>query len=131
MQRTPVNPWPWSIPLGYNQAEIVEGPRRQLICAGQTAVDATGQPQHTGDMRAQMALALANLEAVLSAAGMGLANIIRLNIYTTDMDQTVQNLDLFGMRFGAAQVAPPTTLLGIHRLAMPDLMIEIEATAAD
>jgi enamine deaminase RidA (YjgF/YER057c/UK114 family) len=36
-----------------------------------------------------------------------------------------------GMRFGPHQVAPPMTLLGVTRLAMPDLMFEIEATAAD
>ena len=39
MQRTPINPWDWSLKLGYNQAEIIEGTSRQLICAGQTAVD--------------------------------------------------------------------------------------------
>ena len=40
MQRTAVNPWEWSLKLGYNQAETIEGISRHLICAGQTAVDA-------------------------------------------------------------------------------------------
>ena len=75
MKRTPVNPWDWSLRLGYNQGEVIEAPRRQLICAGQTSVDAAGTPQHAGDMRAQIALSLDNLEAVLAGAGMGLANI--------------------------------------------------------
>ena len=34
MQRTPINLWDWSLKLGYNQAEIIEGNSRQLICAG-------------------------------------------------------------------------------------------------
>lgn len=39
MERKAVNPWDWSIKLGYNQAEIIDGATRQLICAGQTGVD--------------------------------------------------------------------------------------------
>lgn len=131
MQRTPVNPWPWSLNVGYNQAEIIEGASRQLVCAGQTSVDGEGNPQHPGDMRNQMALALDNLEAVLTAAGMGLANITRLGIYATDVDEAMKNFDLLGARFGAVGAAPPMTVLGVARLAIPPLMFEIEATAAD
>ncbi len=131
MNRTAVNPWSWALKFGYNQAEILEGARRQLVCAGQTAVDADGAPQHAGDMRAQMALALDNLEAVLGAAGMGLANVTRLTIYVTDMDAVLPNFDVLGARMGPIGAMPPMTLLGVSRLAMPSLMIEIEATAAD
>jgi enamine deaminase RidA (YjgF/YER057c/UK114 family) len=130
MKRTPVNPWPWSLNLGYHQAEIIEGANRQLICAGQAAVDAQGNPQHPGDMRSQLALALDNLQAVLTAAEMGLVDIIRLTIYTTDVDAALQHFDVLGARFGPAGAAPPMTLLGVTRLAIPPLMIEIEATAA-
>ncbi|MEM7321334.1 MAG: Rid family hydrolase, partial [Pseudomonadota bacterium] len=72
MKRTPINPWDWSLALGYNQAEVISGTSRQLICAGQTAVDGNGNPQHPGDMRAQIELALDNLETVLTRAGMDL-----------------------------------------------------------
>lgn len=130
MQRTTVNPWDWSLKLGYNQAEIIEGTSRQLICAGQTAVDAEGNPQHAGDMRGQIGLALDNLEAVLAKADMSLNNVIRLMIYTTDVDEALKNFDLLGMRFGPIQCAPPMTLLGVTRLAIPSLLFEIEATAA-
>ncbi len=130
MKRTPVNPWSWSLNLGYNQGETLEGVTRHLICAGQTSVGADGAPQHPGDMRAQLALTLDNLEAVLAAAGMGLANIVRLTVYTTDVDQALQHFDLLGMRMGPIGAAPPMTLLGVTRLALPPLMIEVEATAA-
>ena len=112
IQRTPVNPWPWSGGLGYHQAERIEGARVQLVCAGQTAVDGEGNPRHEGDMRAQIALALDNLETVLRAGGMGWADVVRLLIMTTD-----------------AGAAPPQTLIGVARLALPPLMIEFEATA--
>lgn len=130
MNRTPVNPWDWSLKLGYNQAEIITDTSRQLICAGQTAVDGAGNPQHPGDMRSQISLTLDNLEAVLALADMDLSNIIQLGIFTTDVDEALKNYDLLGMRFGPIQCAPPMTLLGVTRLAIPGLLFEIEATAA-
>lgn len=130
MKRTAVNPWNWSLKLGYNQAEIIEGQTRQLIVAGQTAVDENGAPQHVGDMRGQIGLALDNLEAVLKGADMDLSHIIKLGVYATDVDEALKNFDLMGMRFGPVQNAPPMTLLGVTRLAIPGLLFEIEATAA-
>lgn len=129
MQRTAVNPWDWSLRLGYNQAEIVDGDTRQLICAGQAAVDAEGNPQHPGDMRGQIGLALDNLETVLTAAEMGLGNVVRLGVFATDVDEALANFDLLGMRFGPTGTAPPMTLLGVNRLAIPGLLFEIEALA--
>ncbi|WP_339764154.1 Rid family hydrolase [uncultured Sulfitobacter sp.] len=105
MQRTPVNPWSWSLNLGYNQGEIIKGTRRQLICAGQTSVDSDGNPQHLGDMRGQIGLALDNLEAVLAAADMDLSNIIRLGVFATDVDEALKNFDLLGMRFGPVLIS--------------------------
>lgn len=69
MQRTPVNPWDWSLQYGFNQAEVVEGAKRFLICSGQTAIDGEGKSQHKGDLKAQVSLALDNLEAVLKGRG--------------------------------------------------------------
>jgi len=131
MKRTPINPWSWSLNVGYNQAEIIEGAKRQLICAGQTSVDDHGNPQHFEDMRKQIALSLDNLQAVLKEADMGLSQISRLNIYTTDVDEAMKHFDIFGERFGPIHAAPPMTLLGVTRLAIPGLMFEIEATAND
>ena len=129
VQRTVVNPWTWSLNFGFNQGEVVEGGQRVLFCAGQTSVDGDGNPQHAGDMAAQVALATDNLEAVLRDAGMTLANVVRLNLYTTDVDAFIANAASLGERTSAAGVAPPGTLLGIARLAFPELMIELEATA--
>jgi enamine deaminase RidA (YjgF/YER057c/UK114 family) len=129
MQRTAVNPWQWSVAFGFNQGEVVEGATRVLFLSGQTSVDADGAPQHAGNMAAQVALALDNLEAVLREAGMDLSNVVRLNIYTTDVDAFLQEMGGMAGRTGAAGVAPPGTLLGVARLAYPELMVELEATA--
>jgi len=129
MQRTVVNPWSWSVAMGYNQGEVVEGAERVLFCAGQTAVDENGAPRHAGDMAAQISLALDNVEAVLREAGMGLTNVIRLNIYTTDVDGFFAVYESAATRLASVGVAPPGTLLGVARLAFPELMVELEATA--
>jgi enamine deaminase RidA (YjgF/YER057c/UK114 family) len=127
--RTAVNPWAWSGELGYNQAELVSGHTRTLYCAGQTSMNADGKPEHAGDLGAQLALSLDNLETVLSEAGMSLANVVRLNVYTTDVDALFSEYGVLAGRLGAAGVAPATTMLGVTRLAIPDLLVEIEATA--
>ncbi|MFI1581593.1 RidA family protein [Embleya sp. NPDC055664] len=129
MERTAVNPVTWSTELGFNQGEVVSGHTRTLYCSGQTAMSAEGKPEHDGDMAAQLALTLDNLEAVLGEAGMSLANLIRLNVYTTDVDLLFRHYGVLASRLGAAGVAPTTTMLGVTRLAIPTLMVELEGTA--
>jgi enamine deaminase RidA (YjgF/YER057c/UK114 family) len=130
MERTAVNPWTWSLGIGFNQAELIEGHRRELICSGQTSMDADGNPQHPGDMRAQVVLSMDNVEAVLAGGGMTLSDVVRFNVYTTDVDALFASYDVIRDRFAAAGVQPPGTLLGVTRLAFPELMVELEATAA-
>ncbi len=131
MERTVVNPWPWSVSMGFNQGEVVSGVSRTLFCAGQTSVDADGAPQHGGDMAGQIGLALDNLEAVLQGADMSLADVVRLNIYTTDVDAFLEHYGVLAARVAAAGGAPPGTLLGVARLAYPELLVELEATAVE
>jgi enamine deaminase RidA (YjgF/YER057c/UK114 family) len=128
-QRTAVNPWQWSLPMGYNQGEVVSGNTRTLYCSGQTSMGSDGTPQHVGNMEAQLALSLDNLEAILTEAGMTLANLVRLNVYTTDVDVLFQHYGVLASRLGAAGVMPTTTMLGVTRLAIPVLMVELEGTA--
>jgi enamine deaminase RidA (YjgF/YER057c/UK114 family) len=131
MERTSINPWPWSTKLGFDQAQLIEGHQRQLVCSGQDAVDADGSPQHPGDMAAQLELALDNLEAVLAAADMTLAHVVRLNVYTTDVDELFKHFERLPGRFGAFDGRFATTVLGVARLAAPQLLVLLEATAVD
>lgn len=129
MQRTAINPVNWSIEMGFNQGELVEGVNRMLFCSGQTAMGSDGSPRHDGDPGAQLGLALDNLEAVLTAAGMTLANLVRLTVYTTDVDGLFPHYGLLAGRLATAGVAPATTLLGVTRLAIPGQLVELEGTA--
>lgn len=129
MERRIVNPWTWQDQFGYVQANEAGGVERVLVCAGQTSVDADGQPMHEGDMGAQVGQALDNVETVLSEAGFELADVVRLNYYVTDVDAFVQAGGVYGARLAEAGCRPASTLLGVARLAIPALMVEIEATA--
>ena len=80
-------------------------------------------------MAAQLALSLDNLEAILGESGMSLVNLVRLNVYTTDVDLLFQHYGVLAARLGAAGMAPTTTMFGVTRLAIPDLVVELEGTA--
>ena len=128
MDRTPINPWSWSLGLGFDQAQLIEGHQRLLVCSGQDAVDADGKPRHPGDMAAQLELALDNLQAILAAADMTLANIVRLNFYTTDVDELFKHNARVMDRFGASRYV--TSVLGVAQLPA-QLLVMLEATAVD
>ncbi|MFD5372909.1 RidA family protein [Streptomyces griseoincarnatus] len=129
MERDAVNPVSWSVGMGFNQGEVVSGHSRTLYISGQTAMSKDGRPEHDGDMAAQLALSVDNVEAVLTEADMSLANLVRLNVYTTDVDLLFQHYGVLAGRLGAAGVAPTTTMLGVTRLAVPGQMVELEGTA--
>jgi enamine deaminase RidA (YjgF/YER057c/UK114 family) len=127
MQRQAINPWLWQDSLGFAQSIEVVGAHRMIVCAGQTSVDEGGTPVHIGYMAGQIRQAMDNLEAVLTKAGYELSDIVRLNIYTTDVDQFFSNYSEFARRI--AGIEPASTLLGVTRLAFPELLVELEATA--
>ena len=129
MKRNIINPWTWQDPIGFVQANDLTGAERIVFCAGQTSVDSNGIPMHEDDMHGQIQLCLDNLEKVLQQANMTLANVIRLNYYTTDIDRFFSANDALAKRLRIAGCQPAATLLGIVRLAFPPLLVEIEATA--
>src|ERR671910_3416148 len=114
MERRVINPWTWQDAYGFVQANEVTGPQRVLICAGQTSTDADGQTLHAGDMRAQTAQALDNLETVLKEAGFTFSDVVRLNYYTTDVDRFLaEAAEVLGSRLAQAGCRPASTLLGV------------------
>lgn len=129
MERSAVNPVSWSVDMGFNQGEVVSGHSRTLYISGQTSMSREGRPEHEGDMAAQLALSIDNVEAVLAGAGMSLSNLVRLNVYATDVDLLFRHYGVLAGRLGAAGVAPATTMLGVTRLAVPGQLVELEGTA--
>ena len=85
MQKREINPTEWLQAFNINHAIEVTGGERVLYLSGQTANAADGTA-HPGDLVAQFRLAWSNLKDALAAAGMDPTNIVRLNMYTTDVD---------------------------------------------
>ena len=129
MQKRLINPWTWQDQFGFVQGIEVTGPQRYLVCAGQTSVDDDGTPVNMGDMAAQINKAFDNLETVLKQAGFGLSDVVRLNYYTTDVDGFLAAAGEAGQRLADSGCRTASTLLGVARLAFPELLVELEATA--
>ncbi len=129
MDKRALNPGTWQDQFDFSQAIEVEGARRIVFCAGQISQDGEGKPLHPGDMAAQFHQALDNLETVLDQAGLRLADVVRLNYYVTDVAAFLEAVPIVGERLKKSGCKPASTLLGIVRLAEPEWMIEIEATA--
>jgi enamine deaminase RidA (YjgF/YER057c/UK114 family) len=127
MELRNINPWKWQDQWGFVQAVEVKNASRTLYIAGQTSIDADGNAAHAGDMGAQVKLALDNLETVLKQAGYGWSDVVRLNVYTTDVDALFPHWAQIVERAGGKYAC---FLGGVKRLAFPELMVEIEATAA-
>jgi enamine deaminase RidA (YjgF/YER057c/UK114 family) len=127
MNTKAINPWQWQEQFGFSQAIEVTGAERVVYCAGQASVDEDGAPVHAGDMAAQMNQTLDNLERVLSEAGMSLANVVRIDYFTTDMDAYFGAFGTVVQRLGDAR--PAGTLVAVSRLAFPELLVEFQATA--
>ncbi|MFO7287052.1 MAG: RidA family protein [Gammaproteobacteria bacterium] len=130
METIPINPWTWQERLNFSHAVDVRGAERLVFIAGQTSVGPDGRALHVGDMAGQLGRAFDNLETVLSQAGLTLANVVRLNYYVTDMAAFEAARHVVDARLGPLPVKPPGVLLGVACLAHPDLLVEIEATAA-
>lgn len=131
MATTNLNPWSWQQDFGFSHGVEVQTPKRIVEVSGQCATGGDGAPQAAGDMGGQIRQAIANIEAVLNEAGMGLSNIVRIRVFATDVQAALENWgDVVG-RLNAADCRPASTLVGTTALFHPDMMVEIEATAME
>lgn len=130
MERREINPWPWSLNFGFQQAVEVTGASRTLYCAGQTAADGEGNLRAPGDMAAQLQFSWENLETVLAESDYQPADIIRLLVYVTDIAAFMSAYGALGERMAKAGVKTSMTLVGVDALAFDGQVCELEATAA-
>jgi enamine deaminase RidA (YjgF/YER057c/UK114 family) len=137
MRRESINPWDWGLKWHMDQAETVEGVSRHLHCSGQVAVQPDPGSElglsvvSPDDMRGQIACTLSNIDAVLEKADMSRKNLIHLRFFTTNIDNFLANYDIYAEWIAPAEIRPPQSLLEVQRLFLPELQIEIEATAAE
>ena len=132
MRLVPVEPDGWKPPRGYANGIAVDGAARLLFVAGQVAWDAEQRLVGSGDFAAQFRQALANVAAVVRAAGGAPEHVARLVIYVTDKRLYLDRLkevgaayrDVFGRHF------PAMALVQVADLLEDGALVEIEATAA-
>lgn len=98
-----------------------------VFLSGQAAISAEGEIVGIGDFDAQAEQAFKNLRAVLEAAGSSLEQVIKVTIFLTDMSNFPKIIHLRERWF--TKPYPADTIVEVSSLALPELMIEIEAVA--
>lgn len=107
----------------YSQAVIANG---FVYTAGQIALDpATGQVIE-GGIREQTTRVMANLKAVVEAAGSSLAKVVKTTVFLVDMADFSEMNEVYGKVFGAHKPARSTVAVsGLPR----GVRVEIEVVA--
>jgi enamine deaminase RidA (YjgF/YER057c/UK114 family) len=131
MTRETINPEALygSVDYGFSHAVKSTG-KTSIHCAGQVAWDKDYNLVGAGDVAAQARQALANLKTVLEAAGAGVENLVRLRTYVVNHDPSLIGPIGEALSEFYGDVTPAAnTWIGVQALALPDFLIEIEATA--
>jgi enamine deaminase RidA (YjgF/YER057c/UK114 family) len=120
-------------PRGFSYGmEVRSG--RVVFIAGQVAVNAAGAMVGRGDLVAQFRQTCANLQAVLTAAGGEMTDVVKLTIYVLDVADYKKHLSAIGevYREYFGKHFPAMTLVGVRDLfdAADGALIEIEGYAA-
>jgi enamine deaminase RidA (YjgF/YER057c/UK114 family) len=119
---------PHGLAAGPGYSHAVTGRGRLVAISGQVALDEDGQLVGTGDLEAQARQVFANLDRALAAAGASFTDVIKLNYYVTDIAMLPVVRTIRDEYVNTAR-PPASTAVQVTALAMPDLMIEIEAWA--
>jgi enamine deaminase RidA (YjgF/YER057c/UK114 family) len=127
--RESINPPSLPPPPGYSQVVRVSGGTTAYI-AGQVAWDADGKLIGEGDFEAQTRHVFANLETALAVVDCGFGDLVKIGIYVVDHDRAkLEAIRRVRDEFFGAITPPASTLLGVERLAVPGLLIEIDGVA--
>lgn len=100
----------------------------QIYVAGQTSVDADGNLVGKGDIEAQTRQVFQNLEKCLAAAGVTFDHVVKINVYSTDLDAHLEVITKYRKQYFPKEPVASTTIQ-IPRLVHPDWLLEIEAIA--
>jgi enamine deaminase RidA (YjgF/YER057c/UK114 family) len=122
-----INPPNIHAPRGYTHVVEATGPGRIVYIAGQLGVDPTGKM--AGDFRGQAVQAFENLKAALGAVGGTFEQVVKVNMYFTDIDTQLPIAREVRDRYVNTSAAPASTAVQISKLARDGALYEIEAVA--
>ena len=122
-----INPPGLTKPTGYTHV-VVAADGRTVYIAGQVAFDSTGALVGAGDFRAQAERVFANLRIALASAGATFSDVVKTTTYVTDVANAAALREIRAKYLDPAR-PPANSLIGVARLARPELLLEIEAVA--
>lgn len=113
----------------FSNVIVVSGSAKTVYVGGQDAVDASGQIVGKGDLKAQVAQVLKNLEIALEAGGARLEHVIKWNLYVVQGQSLQEGYAAFQVVAGKQPKPPAITMAFVAALANPDFLIEMDAVA--
>jgi enamine deaminase RidA (YjgF/YER057c/UK114 family) len=129
MAHTITNPADLHDPVGFGYSHLVSAPAGDLVfVAGQYASGPDGTVPTT-DFAGQVERSFANLGTALAAVGLGFEHVVRLGTYIVDHDEAKLQALLRVITRTWGGRPPAQTLLGVARLALPDMQFEVDAVA--
>jgi reactive intermediate/imine deaminase len=96
-----------------------------LFVSGLTAHDSEGKLVGGTDAAAQTRQIFVNLRLVLDAVGAAMADVLKVTVFLTNINDRAANNPVRQEFFGTAR--PASTLIAVSRLALPEMKVEIEA----
>ena len=111
----------------YSQAQVVlSGPVRMVYTSGQVGLDPKKSELVDGGIAAQTKQVLANLDAVLAAAGLTLGDVVKTTVFLVDMKDFDAMNKVYGQVF--AEPYPARSTVAVAGLPKGAL-VEIEVVA--
>jgi enamine deaminase RidA (YjgF/YER057c/UK114 family) len=123
-----INPPTMATPPGFTHVVEITG-GRIIYISGQVAVDQSFRVVGKGDVRAQAKQVFENLQAALAGVGADFAHVVRLNYYLVDMTHLPIIREVRD-RYVNTEHPPASTAVEVRKLALDDLLLEIEAVAS-
>ena len=125
--KLPLNPAAVRPPFGrYSHGVAVPQGARLVFCSGQLGVRVGDTLPQTVEGQAE--ICFRNIEAILAEAGMGLADIVRINAFVTRRED-MKSYMLVRDRF-VSDPPPASTLVIVAGFTRSEFLVEVEATAA-
>lgn len=113
----------------FTNVVVVTGPAKTVYIGGQNAVDASGAIIGKGDLKAQTAQVLHNIQAALAAADAQLEHVIKWNLFILQGQSAAAGFEVFRQIWGNRPNPPAITAAFVAGLAHPDFLLEMDAIA--